>query len=191
MAGVSRCPAGVTKPPWAFSATRPSQNSSFSANRLKADGAFRGMTAVLPGWVRAGPMPTPPAPIENRSPSPVPKPGRWQVMQAMSLLPDRTLSKASAWPSRESSGRTAAGRSSGPMPRPAARVRTSAARPAVGESENEGPAGAAESFSPQAPSNAADAVKATSRFLGIRASIFDSEGDSWPDYPRECLNSIS
>ncbi len=93
------------------------------------------------GWTRLLPSPVAPCPIDRLRPSPVPMPGRWQVMQAMSLFPLRILSKASARPSSTSSALTGAGRSRGPMPRPAVRDRTSSTSVGVGDSVRFGPAG--------------------------------------------------
>ena len=106
--------------------TRPSQNRCFIAPMLKSGGAFRGMK-IPDGSVRPGPIPAPPCPMERLRPSPVANSGRWQVVQDMSRLPLRILSKASAWPNLASGGLTNGAGGSATTPRPAASSRTSAA----------------------------------------------------------------
>src|SRR6185503_20974532 len=88
------------------SSTLPSQKSPRFRCTAKSGGALRGM--IRPP-TRSGPNPMPPTPRGSVRPSPVAKSGRWHVAHETSSLPDRTLSKKSAWPSAKSSSDTTGG----------------------------------------------------------------------------------
>src|SRR5262245_16202293 len=93
--------------------TRPSQNSLVLSCSEKSAGLLRGMIVPPP---RLGPKPMPFTPSDSVRASPVANSGRWQVAHETPSLPERTLSKKSAWPSATSSSETAGGAGNGWMP---------------------------------------------------------------------------
>src|SRR5262245_19392282 len=105
--------------------TRPSQkNVSFWCSE-KSGGLLREMILPPP---RLGPKPMPRTPSESVRPSPVENSGRWHVAHETPSLPERTLSKKSAWPSANISSETVGGAGSGWMPAPKSSSRNASTR---------------------------------------------------------------